>query len=462
VDFGYLAQQKEPKSIGQLFARNYHLRGGDFMSATPVTNELQSNGSIRRKNSLFDHDREVAQLMRDAGYPRVPILGDRDFYHVTRLASRIDAVREAARIGPSLIPLIPHILPHVTFPGWKDQEVMAVARDTLKRFGLTKTGWRYLLSMPPDRSWMLSNVPGGMEGDSMGGLVRRTQALAEISVWPKQPEVADVVLSRHLLEHEMPPLIRESLVVICRKMWEHSHTFSKRSGKYREFVSTAINVVDWVDQERPQLERTQRAFSWATIADRANQWHEEMRLRPIREAAERRRLEAEAERQEADAARALREKVNASKRWGTLIDRYQTGHDYDVIPLLNANMLIDEGERMGHCVGGFGYASRCTDGTCRIFSIRRGRESLATVEIYPTGHGPWMLMQIRGPANADVGPALSGVADRLLKKWEEARERNQPELFPEWAKAPVPECNDVAVDPGQVLAVVQEVAAPGL
>ena len=412
---------------------------GAFGNSTPTARRAQ--------DPVTSHYRELVGLMRDAGYPRIPVIGDRDFYHVARLATRMGAVREAAYNGPSLIPLIPHVLPHINIATWKDEEVLGVVRDTLRRFGLTKAGWRYLLALPTDRSWMLSNVPGGREGHSIGGLVRRTQALAEIAIWPKQHEVAELVLSRHLLEHEMPAAIRETLLVVCRRMWEHADTFAKRSGQYREFMTQAIGVLDWVDRERPVLERNQRASSWATISHRSHLWHEEERVRALREEEERRRVLAEMRQRDAERALRVQEEWNASHRWGTLIDRFFTADGYEVLPLLSADLLEEESCRMGHCVRT--YAGRCMRRESRIFSIRRNDESLATVEFVATASGPWTLMQIRGPDNADVSPALSAIAGRLLKDWEKARLENAPEIFPEWLTRAPAETEKTAERPSE-------------
>jgi hypothetical protein len=363
----------------------------------------------------------IAKIMADAGYPRIPVMGDRDFYQVERLRKRAGALQEAVKFGLSVIPFLPHIMPHIEKPDWADAEVLGLAREAMKKFGMTKSGWKYLLSMPPQRAWLLSNVPGGREGDSMRGIVRRVQALAEIGVWPKRMDAVERVFDRHLLDHEYEPEVRDTLLVICKRMWEHADTMPARSGKYREFLGHTMDVIDWFDQERPRFEKNQKNSSWETIHERVKAWHEELRQRQEREAAE--RLEA------------LRRAQVATRSWGTLIDKFETDDGFEVIPLVTEIMLVSEGQGMGHCVGS--YTSRCRSGHSRIFSIRKKGESKATLEIGAgSGGGEWRIQQIRGPKNQNVSDRLATIGNKVLTDWNKKRAKGEEEAFPQWANDP--------------------------
>jgi hypothetical protein len=242
-------------------------------------------------------------------------------------------------------------------------------------------------------------------------------------------------LSRHLLEHDFESGVRETLLVICRRMWEHSDTLNPRSGTFREFTGHALDVIDWFDHEHPQFDKNQKSSSWTTIYERAHEWHEEQRRRIEREAEERRRAE-EAHRAAVEAgALAARRHWNAQHNapWGTVIDRYKTNDGFEVVPLLTGAMLEDEGNRMRHCVGG--YSGRCREGQCRIFSIRTAAGvSQATIEIGPSASGPWVVRQIRGEENAAVSDRLAAIGNQLLASWERARVKGQEELVPEWTQ----------------------------
>jgi len=376
---------------------------------------------IRSVTTARNDSAGIARIMALAGYPRVPVMGDRDFYQVERLTKRVGAIHEAIKFGLPVIPFLPHIMPHIDRDTWPDADVLGVCRDVLKKFGLTKSGWKYLLDMPPRRAWMLSNVPGGYHGDSMRGIVRRVQALAEIVVWPRKLDPVQNVFDRHLLDHEYEPEIRGTLLIICKRMWEHADTLRVRGNQYREFLGHTMDVIDWFDRERPVFDKQQKNSSWETIFGRAHAWHEELRAAREREVAER--------------LATLRRAQIKAHAWGTLIDRTATEDGYEVVPLVTELMLGNEGDTMGHCVGG--YTDRCRRGSCRIFSIRQQGESKATVEIGPSdAGGDWRVRQIRGPRNANVSDRLTTIGNGIVNDWNKKYAKGEEEFFPPWAAEP--------------------------
>jgi hypothetical protein len=286
--------------------------------------------------------------------------------------------------------------------------------------------------MPPQRAWMLSNVPGGYHGDSMRGIVRRVQALAEIGVWPKKMDPVENVFDRHLLDHEYETDVRDTLLIICKRMWEHADTLPPRGNLYREFLGHTMDVIDWFDRERPVFDKNQKNSSWETIFARAKAWHDELRARQEREATE--RLEA------------LQRARLATKSWGTLIDRTRTEDDFEIVPLVTELMLDREGATMRHCVGG--YAGDCRRGHCRIFSIRKNGDSKATVEIGPSATGgEWRVRQIRGPNNQNVSDRLATIGNRIVTDWNKRFAKREEEFFPRWATE-VQYLGETADDPG--------------
>jgi len=380
-----------------------------------------SRNVIRSVTTTRNDAMGIGKIMTDAGYPQVPVMGDRDFYQVERLRKRAGAVHEAVKFGLPVVPFLPHIIPHISQTDWTDADVLGVSREVLKNFGLTKSGWKYLLSMPPQRAWLLSNVPGGREGFSMRGIVRRIQALAEIGVWPKKIDAVENVFDRKLLDHEYEPEVRDTLLVICKRMWEHADTLPARGNQYREFLGHSMDVIDWFDRERPRFDKNQKNSSWETIYGRAKAWHDEEIARVQREAEER--------------LLALRRAQIATKSWGTLLDRFTTEDGFEVVPLVTEIMLTNEGASMKHCVGG--YTAHCRNGQSRIFSIRKNGESKATIEIGAgQGGGDWRIRQIRGPENANVSDRLATIGNRVLTDWNKKREKGEEEFFPQWANTP--------------------------
>ena len=106
-------------------------------------------------------------------------------------------------------------------------------------------------------------------------------------------------------------------------------------------------------------------------------------------------------------------------------------NDLHVVPLLDGQQLLDEGERMHHCVGS--YYSRCAEGLSRIFSIRRrphtaeevqrslgdepiqvGQDSLGTLEFIKLANEPdWRFNQLRAKYNKGVTDEVRTVANRF-------------------------------------------------
>jgi hypothetical protein len=110
-------------------------------------------------------------------------------------------------------------------------------------------------------------------------------------------------------------------------------------------------------------------------------------------------------------------------------------------------MLHNEGDVMGHCVGGGGYTNKCRSGESRIFSIRKNGESKATVEIGAGQAGDWRIRQIRGRKNANVSDRLSTIGNQVLTEWARKREKGEEEFFPNWANEPqyIGDLNDTVV-----------------
>ena len=92
--------------------------------------------------------------------------------------------------------------------------------------------------------------------------------------------------------------------------------------------------------------------------------------------------------------------------------------------------LAEEGNALGHCVGG--YCSEVASGQSKIFSLRdsRGR-SYATVEVAPyatnigSGRiGADKILQIKGPGNGALAPEMRPFIQDFLNsgKWGEVRD----------------------------------------
>jgi len=78
---------------------------------------------------------------------------------------------------------------------------------------------------------------------------------------------------------------------------------------------------------------------------------------------------------------------------------FRTAGGADIVRLTTAESLADEGSRMHHCVGGYGYPQAVARGSCEIYSLRdREGRPRATLEVEEG-----RVWQVKGFANGAVG-----------------------------------------------------------
>jgi PcfJ-like protein len=81
--------------------------------------------------------------------------------------------------------------------------------------------------------------------------------------------------------------------------------------------------------------------------------------------------------------------------------------------------IFIEGDRMHHCVRT--YADRVAKGHSRLYSVRRGDQRIATLELWPTGslplaQTPFVLAQLKGPCNAKPPQAVVSAANAFVDR----------------------------------------------
>lgn len=73
--------------------------------------------------------------------------------------------------------------------------------------------------------------------------------------------------------------------------------------------------------------------------------------------------------------------------------------DFEIVPLLTASALVEEGIAMMHCVGT--YVNHVAHGECRIYSLRRQGQRVATMEVrIGVSSGLPRVTQLKGLQNA--------------------------------------------------------------
>lgn len=135
-------------------------------------------------------------------------------------------------------------------------------------------------------------------------------------------------------------------------------------------------------------------FGWGTLMRQQELWHEDQT---------RRRYESD---------------PSAGRVWEPALGAFGVG-EFKAVELVTGRQLIEEGEKMRHCVAS--YTSRCLEGSSRIFSISRHGARVATLELAPMaangasalfaegqngkGVASWRVNQNKGRHNAAVTDA---------------------------------------------------------
>ncbi len=104
----------------------------------------------------------------------------------------------------------------------------------------------------------------------------------------------------------------------------------------------------------------------------------------------------------------------SAEDWPPIIKSFDSGR-FVMLALCNESELVEEGLAMKHCVATYGDI--CRFQPLRIFSIRQKKERarVATLSIKEIKSGNWVVDQLKGPLNADVGHGLWEDIDGLLQ-----------------------------------------------
>ncbi|CAB4347387.1 unannotated protein [freshwater metagenome] len=163
------------------------------------------------------------------------------------------------------------------------------------------------------------------------------------------------------------------------------------NGSHRTFIEEdVVEVVTWLQNERPVLDKNQLRQGWKYLATRTATWKVEM-----------------------EAVDALRE-----LSWDSLLPQTRIGQ-WQVVPLTDAWQLRREALRQRHCADQ--HTSECLAGDNRHFSVRNALgKSVATIGLERHGK-TWKVFGFRERANRPVRDALRGldveVAQRYSDLW---------------------------------------------
>lgn len=261
---------------------------------------------------------------------------------------------------------------NINYPAKVSNFVFPNIIDTVKKslVDLKPVGWRFLVNSPVNRIAVICKMTDGHD------LNRWLNLFAEVGVAPRHTilkKVIECLMGRDLTK-DFVALLRAGFSVAAK---------SRNVSNF--WLNEMERVFDWY-WTGIVLDNNQRKAPWSWFLRQEREWHRRINV-----------------------SKSVLEK----KVWQSALDVCKID-DYDIIPLTDSVALAEEGSEMRHCV--YSYLEDCMDGTRRIFSIRKGKDKVATLElrrIFTT----WSAGQIKGYCNANLEVKFKNLARKLAEKY---------------------------------------------
>jgi len=262
---------------------------------------------------------------------------------------------------------------------------LGAVRRAAREFGLGAAGWRFLCRhgeaaydsllrfLSRHSGWQLSGICAYIEWQVRGGLRE-----------PLLPEYGAMVARfGHITERagriEVPidPRLARALADACRPAGDAARKARVPLDEWRDLLG-------WMHHQQPCLDRNQWRAGWPAVRRAYAHWAD------------------------------CRERL----QWTSAVGPLSFGH-WTVRPLTCGRQLVEEGERMSHCVAD--YIPDCFEGEYLVFTVEhRGTGQPEATLGLRDGPDGWALDQVRGPRNAAVDGDLLRVARTLLQRYREA------------------------------------------
>lgn len=275
----------------------------------------------------------------------------------------LQAFKMLERELPQAIPLYAAFVERQDFP--RHGEPAQALRAFLRLHDLSPRLWRLIASAGPRLALPLRDFYIGDAGTAMLDYLRIADALGlrrEPPAWLMWAILSRVGNPASRYQAHWPELRRVASLF--------GHAARVCVDVRPAPVDDLPHVLEWLAEERPQLDKLQRRAGWLWLVGRAREW---MALR---------RLEIEAE----------------AVSWSTPFVRMPMGA-YEMVALRSVRELWDEARAMHHCVDG--YAARCAAGDVLVVAVRSGSnpDRRVATALFERKSGRWELDQVRSVAN---------------------------------------------------------------
>jgi hypothetical protein len=112
------------------------------------------------------------------------------------------------------------------------------------------------------------------------------------------------------------------------------------------------------------------------------------------------------------------------EEWEPLFEDCVTlSNGFSIVALKSQAELVEEGERLSHCVGNGSYAASCSQGLSQILSLRRDKKAIATIEVGVTQleglfstqkSTSWEVCQFKGIENCKPDAQATAAFDEFV------------------------------------------------
>ena len=367
---------------------------------------LQVHNILHRylqENGVPDQDRSLSrQLVRAVtGLKRPEILdkspgneGQPTLREYNLQACEPRAFREAAATSPGAARwVLAYCNPTETIrhPG----QVIALARESMFHNGLDRRNWKTAAVLDGDD---LDHATGW---ESPQDAALTINIAAETGSMPLPKNVRKLTQFCHIsntLRHGTGAgNLKNAIILACQAIaGEENHVRKQVQGQF-------IDIVDYV-RKISQDGAVLRSRNWSGLRKASERWHRRQRQ----------------DRNMAQWEEIMSRRRNGPMHWDSLLPETSTESGISIVPLTGEEELRDEAARMAHCV--ISYGPQCAQGKSRIFSLRRGEETLATGEIL-RHNSAWRVSQVRGFMNQNAGPELEAIMENLAMAYTRAEQK---------------------------------------
>ena len=348
----------------------------------------------RRINIPFDLADALIQLLDPAAHKDIT----KSVRTATISAYRIakigrEALLELHNTNPGIITWamrMEHPAEELQHPG----QVIKMVRKSLHEQDVDVTSWKSIARAHPSIMKVIAYPNCTSETTAI--------ALSALGRLPEHPRLNALKKAMKVLTGRLRSERTPGIDLFFRLLLQE--TARKTSGNIMSDAILVRNYVEWVDAEGQAI----TARTWGGLQRRSQRWHQQLQQKQL----------------ETQWHTMMEKKNNTQLSWTSAVQDPVLIDGMTATPLTSEWDLYQESLAMNHCI--IHYGERCAHGKSRIFSITRGSQHIASVELI-LEHRGWIPIQVRGFRNCAVTEEVWVAARHLAEVYNRAGVREPGE-----------------------------------